>query len=137
MVKVCDFGVAKWVTPEGAMQSELTIGGGLLGSPLYMAPEQIRSEKLDPRCDVYSLGITLYELTVGRAPFEADSIERILAMHLFEDPPRPSTIIADYDRALEALVMTMLSKKAEDRPTARALRTQLRELAVSVRGSRQ
>jgi serine/threonine-protein kinase len=67
MVKVCDFGVAKWISPENAVQSERTIGGGLLGSPLYMAPEQIRSEKLDPRCDVYSLGVTLYELTAGRS----------------------------------------------------------------------
>jgi eukaryotic-like serine/threonine-protein kinase len=131
MVKVCDFGVAKWVSTENAMQSELTIGGGLLGSPLYMAPEQIRSEKLDPRCDVYSLGVTLYELTVGRPPFEADSIERILAMHLFEAPPRPSTRVSGYDPAFEAIVMKMLSKTADDRPTARALRVQLRDLAMT------
>jgi serine/threonine-protein kinase len=133
MVKVCDFGVAKWISPENSVQSELTIGGGLLGSPLYMAPEQIRAEKLDPRCDVYSLGVTLYELTAGRPPFEADTIERVLAMHLFEDPPRPSTRVPDYDPALEAVVMSMLAKKPDDRPTARALRNQLRELALSVR----
>jgi eukaryotic-like serine/threonine-protein kinase len=131
MVKVCDFGVAKWVTPENAMQSELTIGGGLLGSPLYMAPEQIRSEKLDPRCDVYSLGVMLYEITVGHPPFDAETIERILAMHLFEAPARPSTRVPDYDPALEAIVMKTLAKKADDRPTARALRTQLRDLVMS------
>ena len=133
MVKVCDFGVAKWVTPESAVQSELTIGGGLLGSPLYMSPEQIRAEKLDPRCDIYSLGVTLFELTVGRAPFEADSIERILAMHLFETPPKPSSFVSNYDPALEAVIMSMLAKKAEDRPTARELRAQLRVLAIARR----
>ena len=133
MVKVCDFGVAKWVSPENAMQSELTIGGGLLGSPLYMAPEQIRAEKLDPRCDIYSLGITLFELTVGRAPFEANSVERVLAMHLFETPPKPSSLLPGYDPALEAVLMSMLEKKAEDRPTARELRQQLRVLAIARR----
>jgi eukaryotic-like serine/threonine-protein kinase len=131
MVKVCDFGVAKWFGPENAVQSELTIRGGLLGSPLYMAPEQIRSEKLDPRCDVYSLGVTLYELTVGRPPFEADTIERILAMHLFEDPPRPSSRVSGYDPALEAIVMKMLAKNADERPTARALRAQLRDIVIA------
>jgi len=133
IVKVCDFGVAKLVDPEGGLQGELTLAGALLGSPLYMAPEQIRNEKLDPRCDVYALGITLYEITVGRAPFEAETVERILAMQVFEQPPAPSSFIRGYDPAFEAIVMRMIAKKAEDRPTARALRAQLRELAITSR----
>ena len=132
MVKVCDFGVAKVMTAD-SLSSELTVAGLQIGSPIYMSPEQIRQDPLDPRCDVYALGVTLYECTVGRPPFDADTLDALLAKHLDEPPVRPSAIVPGYDPGLEAIVLRMLAKKFDERPTARAARAQLRDVAVSAR----
>jgi serine/threonine-protein kinase len=85
-VKLLDFGVARLFDPEAEDPSEdathLTNQGALVGSPLYMSPEQIVGDKIDPRSDIYSLGVTLYQLLTGRTPYLADSPIEAIRYHL-------------------------------------------------------
>jgi eukaryotic-like serine/threonine-protein kinase len=129
LVKVCDFGVAKLLTPDPE-HGELTIGAGLIfGSPLYMSPEQARGERLDPRSDVYSLGVTLYEIATGTPPFVADSVEALIVKQATEVARPASAVKPGFDRGLDALLMRMLAKNPADRPpTARDVRAELREI---------
>ena len=112
-VKVLDFGVSKR-TGRGLVA--LTQAATVVGSPMYMAPEQLRAARdLDARCDVWALGVTLRELLTGRMPFEADSVPE-LTLKIAHEPPRP---IED-DRPglppeLIAIVDRCLSKDREDR----------------------
>lgn len=96
-VKVIDFGIAKALTSEAADQTRLTRLTELVGTPLYMSPEQIRddNQSIDTRSDIYSLGVLLYELVTGsppidRATFKAASVERVRQLITEEIPPRPS-----------------------------------------------
>jgi serine/threonine-protein kinase len=112
MVKVLDFGVAKM---EGV---DLTATGLLCGTPPYMSPEQFRETELDGRCDLYSLGVVLFEMLTGRLPFVAQSPVGYMQKHFNAPVPRPSEVA---DRlglpdALEALVLRTLAKEPGDRP---------------------
>src|SRR5262245_44422169 len=95
-VKVFDFGIAK-VTGDGELMAtaQLTVTGGVMGSPVYMSPEQCRGETLTPASDFYSLGIVLYELLTGRVPFDDENPVRILLMHNQETPPPLPGELAD------------------------------------------
>jgi serine/threonine-protein kinase len=84
-VKVLDFGLVASMSTE--RKEELTEKNLLLGSPRYMAPEQIRGERVDARADVYALGIVMYEMMTGRVPFAGPSSVQILTAHLNESPP--------------------------------------------------
>ena len=94
--KIIDFGIAKATTAEGSDETMLTQVGVIIGTPEYMSPEQAMGQPVDTRSDVYALGVMLYELMVGRLPFESkelreggfDSLRRKISE---EDPPRPST----------------------------------------------
>lgn len=111
-VKVLDFGVAKL---GGA---EATAGRGAVGTPGYMAPEQLRDEPVDGRADVYALAHILYEMLTGRAAFEASSPAALLNKHLNE-MPRPMVAAApglDINPGLEACVMRGLAKHPYQRP---------------------
>ena len=89
LVKVLDFGIAKSTPLESLPQSNLTKTGGMMGSPLYMSPEQVRSAKhVDGRSDVWSLGVTIHELLTGAYPFEADTAHGVIAS-IIADAPRP------------------------------------------------
>ncbi|HEY8079306.1 MAG TPA: serine/threonine-protein kinase [Labilithrix sp.] len=124
IVKVCDFGVAK---AEAAVGHTAT--GALVGSPVYMSPEQARGERPEPRSDLYSLGVVLFEITTGRLPFDGAVLAEILAKQIAEPPPRPTSIDPAYDPKLEALVLSLLAKKPQDRPeSARELRSLLSSL---------
>jgi serine/threonine-protein kinase len=130
MVKVCDFGIAK--TPDATQTSgeaaSLTTEGILLGTPSYMSPEQCRGEALDPRADIYSLGIVLYELLVGAVPFLADNVLDVLVKQVSEEPVPPSHRRPGISAHLEHVCLTAMSKKRDKRyASALEMRTALRE----------
>ncbi|MEK9165186.1 MAG: protein kinase, partial [Chloroflexota bacterium] len=106
-----DFGIAKLL--EGA--AHFTASGSLTGTPAYMSPEQARGERLDARSDIYSLGIVLYEMVIGRVPFEAETPLAVVLKHLQDPLPLPSTIKPDLDPAIERVLLKALAKDANDR----------------------
>ena len=119
VVRVLDFGIAKLRDTQGDMtQMPMTRAGDLLGTPQYMAPEQIRGEKVDARTDIYAMGAMIYEMVTGRLPFEAPTLMAILSKHLTEMPVPPSERRADLaiPEALSSLVMSMLAKDPAQRP---------------------
>jgi len=113
-VKVVDFGLLK-LRKESVEESTK---GVLMGSPRYMSPEQIRRSELDHRSDIYSLGVNLYQMLAGKAPFEGQRAMEILMGHLNNPPPPLSSMTnrADVPAEVESLTMTLLAKKPEDRP---------------------
>jgi serine/threonine-protein kinase len=113
IVKVLDFGIAKLVRDD---TEDLTMGGKFIGSPRYMAPEQIRHTQLDGRTDLYSLGVLLFEVLTGRVPFRGEKAVQTLVMHL-NDPVPPLRLRggAPPPPELEALVLRCLAKKPDDR----------------------
>ena len=130
-VKVVDFGIAKLVREgKSAVPASLTGEGFVPGTVGYIAPENISGGTADdPRADLYSLGVTLFEMLTGRCPFIGDSAMRILLQQLNDDPPRPSTVTKlGVPVEIENLVMRLISRLPEGRPaTANAF---LDELAV-------
>ncbi|MEZ4297801.1 MAG: bifunctional serine/threonine-protein kinase/formylglycine-generating enzyme family protein [Polyangiaceae bacterium] len=120
--KIVDFGIAK--IREG---TTFTVTGAFIGTCRYMAPEQVRAPQLaDPRSDVYSLGVTLYELCTGRVPFDYPNHFALMMAQVHEAPAPPREHRADMPEALEALLLKALSKSPADRPaTCRAFREEL------------
>ncbi len=120
-VKLLDFGFAKFVTPEGG--TLLTADGIVVGTLAYMSPEQASGGAIDPRSDIYSAGVLLFEMLTGRRPFEGEPID-ILRAHLTAEPPslaaaRPGRT---FPPEVEAVVRRALEKKPADRfETAPAL----------------
>ena len=108
-----DFGVAKIVDNEDTM--DLTGTMATVGTPQYMAPEQISSKTIDARVDVYALGIVLYEMVTGRRPFEAETPMAVMIMHSRDPLPRPTTINPDLPIEMEYLLIKALAKDPHDR----------------------
>src|SRR5438874_495257 len=102
MVKLLDFGIAKLV--RATPGTEKTQTGNMLGTPRYISPEQARGINVDPRSDIYSLGIMSYEMLAGRPPFQAESAMDLVVMHLSEPPPALS-LFAKVPKSLEQCVM--------------------------------
>lgn len=103
-----------------------------MGTPQYMAPEQARGLEVDPRTDVYSLGVILYECLTGRLPFDGPSYLEVLYKHLAEAPERPSTWVP-MAPAVDALVMKCLDKNPANRfQTIQAVATQLEKIALNM-----
>jgi formylglycine-generating enzyme required for sulfatase activity len=110
-VKILDFGLARAAQQEAG----LTQQGAIVGTPAYMAPEQARGDKIDARCDLFSLGVVLYRISTGQQPFRGtDTISTLMsvAMH---DPPPPVEVNAEVPAALSDLVMKMLEKDPAQR----------------------
>ena len=118
IARVLDFGIAKLRDDTRQTQQAMTQAGDLIGTPQYMAPEQIRGDAVDGRTDVYALGAMLYELSTGRLPFEGATVMAILSKHLTEVPMVPSVRRPDLGLPpeLDALVMSALAKSPADRP---------------------
>jgi serine/threonine protein kinase len=108
-VKLTDFGTA--ISTRGD-QTQIT---GLVGSPLYMSPEQVREEQLTHQSDMFSLAVVVYELLTGRRPFAGDSEYAILYKIGTEDPPAPSSLRAQLPAALDEVILKAMSKKPKDR----------------------
>jgi serine/threonine protein kinase len=116
-VKLVDFGIAK-VLPAADMQNaSLTHTGELLGSPLYMSPEQCLGELVDVRSDIYSLGVLMYEVISGKPPFFAANPIKIIFKHLNEPPAAIRLPLSGHEipALLEAMVLRCLEKKPADR----------------------
>ena len=114
VAKLTDFGIARALGT-----AKLTRTGTALGTPAYMSPEQIQGTKLDHRTDIYSLGITLYEMLTGRVPFErpqdADNDFAVLEAHIHQAPVPPSHWVPELPPFLEAAILKALAKRPEDR----------------------
>ncbi|HEY3702953.1 MAG TPA: protein kinase [Acidimicrobiales bacterium] len=110
MVKVADFGIAK-----AALGDDMTQTGTALGTARYLAPEQVEGGLPDRRSDIYSLGVVLYEMICGRAPFQADNELALAMQHLRAEPPSPRNVSTQVPPWLEAVVLTALAKSPEQR----------------------
>jgi serine/threonine-protein kinase len=114
VAKLTDFGIARAVDSV-----KLTRTGTALGTPAYMSPEQIQGVKLDHRTDIYSMGITLYEMLTGRVPFErltnSDSDFNVLVAHINQTPPPPSRLAPGIPPFLEAAILKALEKAPANR----------------------
>jgi serine/threonine protein kinase len=109
-VKIADFGIAR-------MESSLwrTQEGRVIGSPLYMSPEQIQSQAITPSSDIFSCGVVLYQLLTGKLPFLGDNVNAVWYKIINQDPPKPSSLAPDIPEMLDHIVAKCLAKKPEDR----------------------
>ncbi len=125
-LKVMDFGVARLA----ASNSGLTEVGMLVGTPSYMAPEQLLGESFDERIDLYATGVVLFECLTGRLPFEAPSAVALIAKLIRETAPSAASLNPEIPAGVDALVMRLLSKEPDQRPpSARDLTRLLSELS--------
>jgi eukaryotic-like serine/threonine-protein kinase len=130
VVKVLDFGLAKHVvtsgTPEAAPVHTQTREGVVVGTPMYLSPEQALALDIDARSDLFSLGSVLYECITGRPAFPGDSEVDICAKVIRDDPPPPSTLNPSVGAVLDQVTLKVLAKKPNDRyQTAEELLTHL------------
>lgn len=129
-VKVADFGLAR-VEREGQAVN-LTQVGVTVGTPLYMSPEQVEGRAVDSRSDLYSFGVTCYQMLAGRPPFEGDSPLSIAVQHLKKEPPRLDVQRSDLPSGLCRIVHKLMAKRPEDRyPTALEVLKDLRSVPIT------
>lgn len=108
--KIVDFGIARAATQTWAMATTV------LGTAAYMAPENVEGTRPDPRSDVYSLGLVLYEMLAGRLPFEGESVAAVTAQRLVKDPIPLRRFNQDVSPQLEAITMRSLARDPAQRP---------------------
>jgi serine/threonine-protein kinase len=133
-VKVLDFGLAKLTTPEAAAVDSMTHtqAGTVLGTPRYMSPQQARGVELDARTDVWSLGVMLYEMIAGGAPFDGPTASDIVAEVLRAEPPPLHVRAPQAPRSLSAIVSRALAKDARLRFASGELLAELLEVKSAI-----
>ncbi|MGZ3439401.1 MAG: protein kinase domain-containing protein [Polyangia bacterium] len=127
LVKLLDFGIAKLLGRRDA-RVDRTADGMTPGTPSYMSPEQTRGKDVDHRTDIYSLGVTAFEMFCGRRPYLGQEPVDILYQHVHAVPPAPSSLRPDIPLQLERLIVQMLEKKADRRPTIPVIEERLAEV---------
>ena len=126
LAKITDFGIARM------RSSELkTMTGMIMGSPRYMSPEQVAGKRADPRSDIFSLGVVLYEMLTGQAPFQADTVHGVMFQTMNANAPAPGSIKPGIPKILDFIVAKALAKVPEARYQS------ARELADDLRASLQ
>jgi serine/threonine-protein kinase len=132
VVKILDFGIAK-LAGGGGIGASKTRTGSLLGTPLYMSPEQCRgASNVDYRSDIYSLGCVLFEMVSGRRPFEYEAFGELILAHVSEEAKPPSAYGIMLPAGLDGLLMRMLAKVAAERPsTMGEVEATLRQIAAA------
>jgi eukaryotic-like serine/threonine-protein kinase len=129
IVKLMDFGIARTEDEP----NKLTAPGSTLGSMNYMSPEQIKGEATDERSDLYSLGISLYEMVTGAKPFDGDSNFSIMAAHINQAPKPPMELFPELPNAVNDLILTSIAKAPEQRfQSADAFRFAVQRVAKSL-----
>ncbi len=125
VVKLLDFGISKFQNDEAA--KHVTQTGALLGTPVYMSPEQARGERnVDHRSDIYSVGVILYRALTGRLPFEGDNIQQLLFKIALEPAPPLAELCSEVDAVLRGIVNKAMAKAPDDRfATAREMQQAL------------
>jgi serine/threonine-protein kinase len=120
VAKLIDFGIAK-LLGDGAPASHKTRTGAPIGTPYYMSPEQCRGRGVDHRTDIYALGVLVHVLLTGVRPFDGEDVVDVIMKQIRDAPPRLSEVCPDVPAALDAPVLQMLAKNADDRPQTVAL----------------
>ena len=130
VAKITDFGIAR-----AASSTTITMTGVQMGSVHYFSPEQARGGNVGPQSDVYSLGVSLFEMVTGRLPFDGDSNVAIAVKHLQETPPVPSSLMQGIPKGLDSIIAKCMQKSPERRyQTMRQLVTELDSLLVDPNG---
>ena len=124
-VYLTDFGIARIVS-----DTAFTASGAFLGTPSYIAPEQAMGEPITRACDIYSLGVVLYELVTGKVPFDADTPLAVIQQHISAPLPMPSSLRSDIPDELERVILRALSKEPEDRHSSAADMLKVVEKAI-------
>ena len=140
-VKVLDFGIAKIIDERVKQRAgSLTMEGGIIGTPEYIAPELVRGQKADARVDIYALGVIMYRMLTGSLPFTTDTgnYMAILSAHLLEQPqkPRQRAPEAQIPREIEAIVLRALAKEPGERyQTVDLMIAAIREVQMLLTGA--
>jgi serine/threonine-protein kinase len=124
IIKLLDFGLAKLQGPS-ERGVERTRTGVVMGTPLYLSPEQARGDKIGPTTDIYSLGAVAYEMFTGEVPFTANSAVEIMTKHITDAPRPPQDLAPHLPRPLAALLVAMLEKDPAQRPSLKDVRERL------------
>ena len=130
VAKITDFGIAR-----AASSTTITMTGVQMGSVHYFSPEQARGGNVGPQSDIYSLGVSLFEMVTGRLPFDGDSNVAIAVKHLQETPPVPSSLMQGIPKGLDSIIAKCMQKSPERRyQTMRQLVSELDSLLVDPNG---
>jgi serine/threonine protein kinase len=131
VVKVLDFGMAKLRQAGAVRDKSLTMSGVVVGTPIYMAPERLEDRPYDDRSDVYSMGVVLYEMLVGKPPFDTKegNLWSLLLQQVSHAPPPPTSLDASVPEEVSAVVLRALAKEPALRPTAASMAEELRAAA--------
>ena len=122
-VKLLDFGLAKM-----EFQTRLTQSGNFVGTIEYVSPEQLLNADSSPAADIFSLGVTFYKMLCGRSPFPGETVVEVMGRILKTEAPGVSECREDIPEELDTLIIRMMEKKQEQRPTAESIRDSLRHL---------